>query len=310
MGPVRPPNESRALAPRGFTLIEILVVIAILAIAAGVAVVAYDGSDRDRATREARRFAGALEHAAARAQVRAETLGASADGRHVAVLAARPRQRTLAADRRRRRCSRRTRCPRRCARAAVATAAGRVDADAIVPFRPDGTQRALRVRACSRATRASCSPPIRSTASRSCRGRPRERAARGFTLVEILVALAIVAIALTAGMRALAQATDTRLGAQGAHARAVGRAESPRRRADRIAVARARQLRGRRASRPAPLRVAGDASATTPNPAFRRIEIVVAEPQLARLRARAPHRLPRQSGAAADDARTRARASR
>ena len=31
----------------------------------------------------------------------------------------------------------------------------------------------------------------------------------GFTLVEILVALAIVAIALAAGMRALAQATET-----------------------------------------------------------------------------------------------------
>ena len=31
----------------------------------------------------------------------------------------------------------------------------------------------------------------------------------GFTLVEILVALAIVAIALTAGMRALTQATDS-----------------------------------------------------------------------------------------------------
>jgi general secretion pathway protein I len=32
---------------------------------------------------------------------------------------------------------------------------------------------------------------------------------RAFTLVEILVALAILAIALTAGMRALTQATDT-----------------------------------------------------------------------------------------------------
>jgi len=55
-------------------------VIVVLAIAASVAVVAFDDSDRDRTTREARRFAGALEHAAARAQVRAETLGASADG--------------------------------------------------------------------------------------------------------------------------------------------------------------------------------------------------------------------------------------
>jgi type II secretion system protein H len=62
----------------GFTLIEVLVVVAIIAIAVGVAVLAFDGSDRDRATREARRFAGALEHAAARAQARSETLGASA----------------------------------------------------------------------------------------------------------------------------------------------------------------------------------------------------------------------------------------
>jgi general secretion pathway protein H len=63
----------------GFTLVEVLVVLAIVAIAAGVAAVAYDGSDRDRAIREARRFAGALEHAAARAQARSETLGASAE---------------------------------------------------------------------------------------------------------------------------------------------------------------------------------------------------------------------------------------
>jgi general secretion pathway protein H len=66
-------------ASAGFTLVEILVVLVILAIAAGAAAIAYDGNDRDRATREARRFAAALEHAAMRAQVRAETLGASAD---------------------------------------------------------------------------------------------------------------------------------------------------------------------------------------------------------------------------------------
>ena len=39
-----------------------------------------DTDDRGNATREARRFAGAIEHASARAQWRAETLGISADG--------------------------------------------------------------------------------------------------------------------------------------------------------------------------------------------------------------------------------------
>ncbi|MCE7878741.1 MAG: prepilin-type N-terminal cleavage/methylation domain-containing protein, partial [Betaproteobacteria bacterium PRO3] len=34
------------------------------------------------------------------------------------------------------------------------------------------------------------------------------RTPRGFTLVEILVALAVVAVALAAGMRALAQSAD------------------------------------------------------------------------------------------------------
>jgi len=70
----------RRHATAGFTLVEILVVLVILAIAAGAAAIAYDGNDRDRATREARHFAAALEHAAMRAQVRAETLGASAEG--------------------------------------------------------------------------------------------------------------------------------------------------------------------------------------------------------------------------------------
>lgn len=66
---------------RGFTLVEVLVVVAILAIAAGVAVVALTDDPRASAEREARRFAGALEYAAARAQWRNETLGVSADGR-------------------------------------------------------------------------------------------------------------------------------------------------------------------------------------------------------------------------------------
>src|SRR5881227_1953351 len=64
---------------RGFTLVEILVVLVILAIAGGVAIVAVERNERHLAAREAKRFAGALEFAAARAQARNETLGVSAD---------------------------------------------------------------------------------------------------------------------------------------------------------------------------------------------------------------------------------------
>ena len=80
MGPVARAFPSRLPPPAGFTLVEVLVVLVLLALAAGAAMLAVGGDDRDRAVREAQRFAGALEHAAARAQVRAETLGASADG--------------------------------------------------------------------------------------------------------------------------------------------------------------------------------------------------------------------------------------
>ena len=100
----------------------------------------------------------------------------------------------------------------------------------------------------------------------------------GFTLVEILVALAIVAIALTAGMRALAQATDT---ASALKARTLA-----------LWVAQNRLAAAQIATPwPALGTYDGDATqagarfvwqasvATTPNPAFRRFEIVVAEPQ-------------------------------
>jgi type II secretion system protein H len=70
----------RANCVRGFTLLEILVVVAIIAIGAGVAVLASTSDDRGVATREAKRLAGAVEHASARAQWRSETLGVSADG--------------------------------------------------------------------------------------------------------------------------------------------------------------------------------------------------------------------------------------
>ncbi len=85
MGPVVAASLGLKRAPRaggggGFTLVEILVVIAVIAIAAGIAAVAFGTDDRGAMQREARRFAGALEHASATAQARAETMGVSADG--------------------------------------------------------------------------------------------------------------------------------------------------------------------------------------------------------------------------------------
>lgn len=100
---------------------------------------------------------------------------------------------------------------------------------------------------------------------------------KGFTLVEILVALAILAVALAAGMRAVAQATDSAtLLKQRTLALWVAQ--------NRLAAA---QLD---ASWPAQGTRNGDAIQAgtrflwretvtdTPNPAFRRIDIAVAEP--------------------------------
>ncbi|MFO1324802.1 MAG: type II secretion system minor pseudopilin GspI [Burkholderiales bacterium] len=99
----------------------------------------------------------------------------------------------------------------------------------------------------------------------------------GFTLVEVLVALAIVAIALTAGMRALAQAADT---ASALKARTLA-----------LWVAQNRLAAAQIANPwPALGAYSGDATqaganfvwqasvSTTPNPAFRKVEITVAEP--------------------------------
>jgi general secretion pathway protein H len=70
----------RPRSARGFTLIEILVVLVILALAGGLAAAALAPDERGATLREAQRFAGAVEYAAARAQSRGETLGVSASG--------------------------------------------------------------------------------------------------------------------------------------------------------------------------------------------------------------------------------------
>ena len=103
------------------------------------------------------------------------------------------------------------------------------------------------------------------------------RRCTGFTLVEILVALAIVAIALTAGMRALAQATDT-ASALKSRTLALWIAQN------RLAAAQVEipppslgNYRGDATQAGVPF-VWQATITTTPNPAFRRIDIVVAEP--------------------------------
>ena len=70
---------SRSTA-RGFTLAEVLVVLLVIGLDAGFAYARFDSDPRHDVEREARRFAAALEHAAALAQWRSQTLGVSAGG--------------------------------------------------------------------------------------------------------------------------------------------------------------------------------------------------------------------------------------
>jgi len=99
----------------------------------------------------------------------------------------------------------------------------------------------------------------------------------GFTLIEILVALAIIAVALTTGLRALAQAADS-AGALKQRTLALWVAQN------RVAAATLE------APWPAPGRREGtdtqgnatfayvETISATQNPAFRKIEVVVTEP--------------------------------
>ena len=65
---------------RGFTLAEILVVLVVIGLAAGMAYARFDRDPRQTIEREGGRLAAAVEHAAALAQWRNQTLGVSADG--------------------------------------------------------------------------------------------------------------------------------------------------------------------------------------------------------------------------------------
>jgi type II secretion system protein H len=72
---IRPP-----LRQEGFTLAEVLVVLIVVGLAAGLAYARLDADPRQAVEREGRRLAAALEHAALLAQWHNETLGVSTDG--------------------------------------------------------------------------------------------------------------------------------------------------------------------------------------------------------------------------------------
>lgn len=73
-------RAQRRVARRGFTLVEVLVVLLLMALGAGLVFANIGGDERGLVEREAKRLAGALEHAAALAQWQNETLGVSAAG--------------------------------------------------------------------------------------------------------------------------------------------------------------------------------------------------------------------------------------
>jgi len=110
---------------------------------------------------------------------------------------------------------------------------------------------------------------------------------RGFTLIEILVALAIIAVALATGMRALAQSADS---ATVLKARTLGLWVAQ----NRLAAAQVAtpwpalgQYQGNATQAGAQF-LWREMVTATPNPAFRKIEISVMEParpeyQIARL---------------------------
>jgi general secretion pathway protein I len=102
--------------------------------------------------------------------------------------------------------------------------------------------------------------------------------ARGFTLVEVLVALAILAVALAAGFRSVAQTADSATVLK-ARTLALWVAENRLAAAQLEVPAPAVGQREGRQDQAGATFTWHETVAGTPNPAFRRIEITVAESQ-------------------------------
>jgi type II secretion system protein H len=71
---------ARRVHAAGFTLAEVLVVLLVIGLAAGLAYARLDSDPRSSLEREARRLGAAMEHAASLAQWRNQVLGVSASG--------------------------------------------------------------------------------------------------------------------------------------------------------------------------------------------------------------------------------------
>lgn len=106
---------------------------------------------------------------------------------------------------------------------------------------------------------------------------PRRAAVGGFTLVEILVALAVIAVALAAGMRALAQSIDAATLLK-QRTLALWVAQNQLAAAQLVAGGPALGLRDGDATQAGVVFRWRENVGGTPNPAFRKVEVTVTTP--------------------------------